>query len=94
MHKFCRLTLDHSHVQSNKCIKGEGVVVGLKEDCSLKLKFGRARNCSSAGTKFAIFTLNDGKADTRHREQAILHYMSTLNLKAIESRLCMLNAEV
>ena len=43
-------TLDHSHVQSNKCIKGEGVVVGLKEDwpsCSLELKFGRARNCTS-----------------------------------------------
>ena len=41
----------HFHVQSNKCIKGVGVVVGLKEDwssCSLELKFGRARNCSSA----------------------------------------------
>ena len=80
MHKFCRLTLDHSHVQSNKCIKGEGVVAGLKEDwpsCFLELKFGRARNCSSAVMKFTIFTLNDGKADTRHHEQAILHYMST-----------------
>ena len=57
MHKFCRLTLDHSHVQSNKCIKGEGIVVGLKEDwpsCSLELKFGRARKCSSAVVKFAI----------------------------------------
>ena len=32
MHKFYRLTLDHSQVQSNKCIKGEGVIVGLKED--------------------------------------------------------------
>jgi len=31
-HKFCRLALDHSHVQSNKYIKGEGVVVGLTEN--------------------------------------------------------------
>jgi len=72
MHRFCILTLDNSHVQSNKCIKG--VVVGLKEDwpsCSLELKFGRARNCSSAVIQFARFTLNDGKADTRHHEQAI-----------------------
>ena len=30
-HKFCRLTIDHSHKQSNKCIKGEGLVVGLTE---------------------------------------------------------------
>ena len=42
-HKFCRLTLDHSHEQSNKCIKGEGVIVGLTENCcSLELNYGMA----------------------------------------------------
>jgi len=71
------MALDQSHEQSNKCIKGQGGVVGLTEDpAALRRWMLAGPEIARVVAEFEEYVLNDGKADdTRHHEQA-LHYQT------------------
>ena len=76
-HIFSKMALDQSHEQSNKCIKGEGGVVGLTEDpAALRRWMLAGPEIARVISEFEEFLLNNGKTVTRHHEQAA-HYQST-----------------
>ena len=75
VHTFSCMALHQSHEQSNKCIKGDGGVVGLTEDPAALRRWILARPEISRVVAEFEESMSDDNIVTRHHEQNI-HYQT------------------